>query len=418
MKQASTNIRLDYGPPSLQDDKDIVLKAVAYDGKQYLHASDRLKEDKDVIITSLKNTDKFFLDKVLRWTNFNNLPLSKDKDLLLDIIKENPHFFFHVDLAYRKDRKFMLNAIKINHNFYTYADKSLKEPSLYAGGTIKYYGFIDDAIKANPAVRYLDIPKEVSKSPYNVEFNVELDRGGYLQRVTIKHPYLPLHLTFLNISKNDLLEFKENLKTVTTLIKKSKIPNFGKVLKDNIYISDKEKLKKYFLLGDLDNTSALYSKNLDDIFYVMPSKSSSIYDLVHEFGHKYHSTMIKDGMDNETISSFYEKLHSNTCELPKIGDPLSNLREDWWNVKMATDEFYLSNIDKDKNFIYKNEQDVQKVIDYEKVKELIICPSQYGSQSLEEWFAEMCALITLNKVKASQQMIANQFIQILKQETI
>lgn len=405
------HIRLDFAPPSFRDDKDIVLKAVTEDYEQYTHVSDRLKKDKDVIATTLKNTPAFYIKDVLRWMNFNKNPLSKNKDFLLDIMKENPRFFFLVDLSFRKDRKFMLEAIKINHNFYNYADESLKEPLMMANGTIKYYGFINDAIHANPAVRYLNIPEEVAKNPYNIESQA----GMWIQRVTIKHPYLPLHLTFLTINKNDLLEFKENLKLVTSLIKKSKIPNFGKVLKDNIYIANKENLKKFFLLEDLDNTSALYSKNLDDIFYVMPSKSSSIYDLVHEFGHKYHNTMIKDGMENETISSFYEKLHSSTCELPKIGDPLSNLREDWWNVKMATDEFYLSNID-GKNYIYKNEQGVEKVLSYEKIKELIICPSQYGSKSLEEWFAEMCALITLNKVKASMQKLADDFIQVLERE--
>ena len=408
MKQAGTNIRLNFVPPSFRDDKEIVLQAVGDSYEEYLYVSDRLKQDKDVIRTTLKNTPKFYIVDVLRWMDYKTNPLFKDEKFLLELIKENPHIFFEIDLAYRKDKKFMLEAIKINHNFYNYADYSLKEPTLYADGNIKRYWFIENAIDANPAVRYLDIPKEVAKSPYQIE-----PRAG--KRVTIKHPYLPLLLTFININKYTLLEFKENLKQVTSLIKKSKIPKFSKVLKDNIYIANKENLKKYFLLEGLDDTSALYSKNLDDIFYVMPSKSSSIYDLVHEFGHKFQNTMIKDGMENEAISSFFMKLQNDTCSMPKLGDPLSDLREDWWNVKMSSsNEFYLNEIDRNKNYIYKNDQGVEKTISSDKMKELMVCPSKYGASNVQEFFAEMVALITLGKVKPNQQWIADKLIKIIK----
>ncbi len=81
---------------------------------------------------------------------------------------------------------------------------------------------------------------------------------------------------------------------------------------------------------------------------------------------------------------------------------------------MASQEFYLNKIDQEKNYIYKNDDGDKKVFSYKKMIELLNCPSQYGATNLSEWFAEMCTLITLNKVKPSQQHIANMFIEILK----
>ena len=50
--------------------------------------------------------------------------------------------------------------------------------------------------------------------------------------------------------------------------------------------------------------------------------------------------------------------------------------------------------------------------------ELLNCASEYGTRNHKEFVAELCTLITLNKVKPSMQKLADDFIQVLEKERI
>jgi hypothetical protein len=166
-----------------------------------------------------------------------------------------------------------------------------------------------------------------------------------------------------------------------------------------------------------ENAAASYNP-FKDVMYCYTDTLGGVFvsDTLHELGHKYHNSIVKKGFYNENIIQFYLQTIS-TCELPKIGDPLSDLREDWWNVKMSSEnDYYLTKIERD-TYIYMNDMGNTKTFPKSKILDLIGCPSEYGKTTVLEWFAELCNLINLNKVKPSQKLIAEKFIQILEDET-
>ena len=253
-----------------------------------------------------------------------------------------------------------------------------------------------------------------------------LNGHGWLQN--IKTPNVPMYLSFQNnTTKEELLKFKTIFKDTVKLIKASKVPNFRKALTGEIIIGDKDFLKRNYNFSSSEKSLGAYNVNEQRIYYYKdrsdPSEKLTLI-LIHELGHKFHNMVIKNGMDNEKIINLYQT-KDTTCELPKIGDPLSDLREDWWSVRMSSkDEFFLSEIvagqgwGSQDTYIYVNDIGEEKKFNKTQILKLLNCASEYGSENVAEWFAEMCVLITLNKVKPSQKLIANKFIQILEEDSI
>jgi hypothetical protein len=396
----SQSIDLRYVPLKFKDDKDVVLKAIKDYYGDFQYVSERLKKDPDVILAVLKSADfsrgsfPSELKKLKIDDPYQFLDVFAEKDIL--------RYFPSLGLEkYLSDKKFMLSAIKLNPILFASADRSLRTDNT----------FIFDAIRANPKLRHfgpLYIPKEVNQDPRLIK-----NLGNKI--TTIKYPRLPIHLTFINITKPDILNFKENLKKVVSLIQNSSVPNFSKALKDNIYIGTKSDLGSSFSTNISETTLAYYDLDIDDLFYVTDS-DVSIYNIIHEFAHKFQNTMIKGGMTNRAIFDFFIHKVSRpnlSCKFPKIGDPLSDLREDWWTVRFGSDEFYLKSIGSDNSYTYVSDNGEKKVIPQKKMLELLNCASGYGSVNHLEWFAEMCTLITLNKVKPNQKWVAEELIRII-----
>ncbi len=378
-----------------RDDKDIVLKAVGEYHIFIVDASPRLRKDYDVSMLAVEKTRA---NGDIEWL-INELDdnLLKNPKFVLEAVSKNPDFIKFTDKSFRSDKKFMLSAIEIDPNTYKYADPVLKND----------VDFVLDAIKKNPKIKYYP---EVG---VGIRTNPQIENlGGKI--TTIKTPYFPVYLNFTDVFEDDVILFKKDMTELTQKIKASKVPNFSKALTGEIFIGSPKFFKDTFNQDINERSGASYDTVGDVIWYYIPKRGVTVTNLIHEFGHKLHYKFIKDGASNIDIYDLFTYAKSDQCPFPKIGDPISDLREDWWIVKMASQEFYLNKIDQEKNYIYKNDDGDKKVFSYKKMIELLNCPSQYGATNLSEWFAEMCTLITLNKVKPSQQHIANMFIEILK----
>ena len=176
---------------------------------------------------------------------------------------------------------------------------------------------------------------------------------------------------------------------------------------------------------------ALYWHRKDKISYPITKEGESIageeiasayITLIHELGHRYHYRMMPRGYFNPYIMDLYEeaKRPKEQCyldQLPKIGDSLSNLREDWWSVKKASDDYLLTSIFRN-TYTYTNSKGDVKEIQKKDILKRITCPSQYGSKDHTEFFAEMFTLITLGLVKPSQKPVADKFMEIVNRESI
>jgi hypothetical protein len=229
------------------------------------------------------------------------------------------------------------------------------------------------------------------------------------------------------VSMDDLLGFKKNILRAIGGIKASPISKFYKAVKGNLIVGTDRDIKEQTGIEAPSSVSALFDYKTDDIIYFMDiapmQPQRDIYStLIHEFAHRFHHNHIKGGLRNPKIRTLYVQAFRSEeqCyldQLPKIGDPLSNLRENWWSVKMASEEWILSEIT-DKSYIYKNYDGELKYLDKKDILRRITCPSQYGAKNEGEFFAEMCTLITLGLVKPSQKLIADKFMQIVEQESI
>jgi len=409
-------------PEVFKNDKDIVLDNINKKAKKdenYVMAffeeeiPEKFKQDYDVILLMMSKITKN-TPVLTSFLKEANNPLLRNPNFILDCLKVNErfiNFFIHrIEASFKSDKKFMLDAIEINHKAIEYASAELKEDR----------DFLIKAIQKNPQLKYERyFPRDIKTDP-------EVENYG--DKITIiKVPSLPLYLNFqAEINKEEIIQFKETILEVAKRIKASKLPNFSKALAGELYVGDKPFFKKNYMVNVSSGASASYDL-LDRCIYFYTDHDQSlgdaIRDLSHEFGHRYHHTVVKNGMNNERVRDLYKEVRFS-CKLPQIGDPLSDLREDWWNVKRGSEsEYYLSKIEKvqgwkEDKFIYINDEGLEKTFSQQQINDLISCPSQYGSKSHEEWFAEMCNLINFNKVKPNQKTLVDRLIQILEEETI
>jgi hypothetical protein len=173
---------------------------------------------------------------------------------------------------------------------------------------------------------------------------------------------------------------------------------------------------------------AFFDPTIDMVFYNLDNTSTNthtVYEtLIHELAHRLHDVFIKNGLENEDITKLYAKATNSVeeCRLgkfPKIGDPLSNLnvdKENNWSkfvYKKANTEFYLEEI-RGNDFVYRNNIGQEKTLSKNLIMQMIKCPSIYGSKNRQEFFAEMCTMITLGVVKPNQEMMANVFMSLVK----
>mgnify|MGYP000642436445 CR=1 FL=1 len=251
------------------------------------------------------------------------------------------------------------------------------------------------------------------------------------QEITVvmqKEPSLKIKI-ISPVSMEDLLDFKKNILKAIGAIKASPIPNFDKALKGNLILGTEADIKKQisFTISP-PMPVGLYHTGTNHILYFIDIESIKRYrdiyiTLIHEFAHRYHHKHIKGGMKNPKIITLYEQAVKNEeqCfldQLPKIGDPLSNLRENWKSVKMSTDDEWILSKITDYSYIYKNSKGRLQAFDKKDILLRITCPSVYATADKAEFFAEMVTLITLGLVKPSQKLIADKFMEIINNEVI
>jgi hypothetical protein len=227
------------------------------------------------------------------------------------------------------------------------------------------------------------------------------------------------------VSMDDLINFKTNILKAIDEIKASPFPNFYKnVIKGNLILGTMKDIISEGLADNIKESGvAWYDDKTKNIIYKIEfaplvSKRSIHITLIHEFAHKFHSTFKDGGFENLEIHFLYEEAIKSKAQcyldrLPKIGDPLSDLREDWWSVRMSSENDYiLSEIIND-TYVYMNSQAKTIKIEKKDILKRITCPSAYGAKNHAEFFAEMVTLITLGLVKPNQKIIADKFISVV-----
>jgi len=362
----------------------------------------RAKEDILKIISNYSNM-----------TKEDNAEYLELKDAILDI----ETFLPKLKLTFEKSFE-LLSILK------TYG-KKVKRRSPYARN--------DEAILSEHSKFLNNFAKEIEKikiTDTEIVENKMTWEDALDQEITVvmqREPNLKIKI-ISPVSMEDLLDFKKNILKAIGAIKASPIPNFDKALKGDLILGTEIDIKKQTgVTIPLDVFVGLYHRDTNNIMYFIDAtikRNRDIYiTLIHEFAHRYHHKHFKGGIENPKIITLFQQAVKNEeqCfldQLPKIGDPLSNLRENWWSVKMSTDDEWILSKITDTKYIYRNSKGFIESFDKKDILLRTTCPSVYGTRNKAEFFAEMVTLITLGLVKPSQKLIADKLMEIINNEVI
>lgn len=424
---------LQYASKRLKSDRELVFFAISKNPDFYIHISDNLKKNKDIVVAILSKTRGVTSSVVL-----DAIPkqMFNDKDIVTILLQKNIGMGFQILSLIPKQM---------------FHDRNILDLALNLSG--EALNFAPDEIKNDPEVAL----KSISQSNYSFRYigdklkddeefmakAMEIDRGFlsgasmrikmlYLKPNTFTIKVGVVKLTFISsVTKEQVILFKTSLFKAMMKINTSKVPSFYKVLKDvNIIIgniSDNKRMSKV-MYEEGSAVIAFFDPTIDMVFYNLDNTSTNthtVYEtLIHELAHRLHDVFIKNGLENEDITKLYAKATNSVeeCRLgkfPKIGDPLSNLnvdKENNWSkfvYKKANTEFYLEEI-RGNDFVYRNNIGQEKTLSKNLIMQMIKCPSIYGSKNRQEFFAEMCTMITLGVVKPNQEMMANVFMSLVK----
>ena len=313
--------------------------------------------------------------------------------------RDSVHPLQYADKKLRQDRDFALEVVKLAPNNFHYLNPKLKDDD----------DIVDAFLRHQPDyIKHLSVRQQIRHNGYNKLF---------IERCQV---------VFISDYSEDL-KFKaiHNLKKGIERVKNSPIPEFKSILSGgNIIIGRKKAFLDTFGY-DMKRAVGSYAPLRGMVFLLLEEGGEDIGTVaVHELAHRFHYLGIKDGYENKDIISLYElatmsKTECKLAKLPTLGSPLSNILSKgvWdWTVKRANSDYYLKKIYKTDQtyYYYENNRGDHKIYTAQQLLKYIECPSQYGATDPEEFFSEMCTLITLGLVKSSQKRMAFQFMETIK----
>ncbi len=347
--------------------------------------------------------------------------LGDNIDFMLPILKEAPDVIYLFPKML-KNKQIAYHAIKQKPYIYLDLEPELKEDIDIA------LRFLMSSKGRNNIVRHLS-PKLFNNPNFiNRALKIDKDILGTPSAV-YKLGGLVIH-TLSRMSKGDTLHLKYFLMKATMAINNSLVPGFSKVLQEVVIRAGwKQDFVKSGLLLEDNSIKAYYRYKEDDIIFFFDEIGGVVndfVDLIHELAHKFHYQYIKDGYDNKDIQNLYDVAAFSEAEckrasFPKIGDSLSNILNNNpqydvpYLVRTATPEVYFVGMNENNELVYEDKEGTSRIeIRKEDILQMIRCPSRYSVETPNEFFAEMCVAITINKVKPAQRQWANHFIHIVK----
>ena len=152
---------------SYLDDKDFIIKCIKLDPDSFDYASNRLKQDKQILKLIPKKIIKkpVTIDKkeALRLvkkdgSELENLPIhfKKDKKVVLEAVKQYGFALMFADKSLKKDRKIVFEAMKTNSDALEYADISLRKDKKFILKALRLSSYAleyaDKSLKKNKEV--------------------------------------------------------------------------------------------------------------------------------------------------------------------------------------------------------------------------------------------------------------------------
>lgn len=111
---------LEYASDELRDDKEFVFPFIKKNQRQYIYISKKLKEDRDIIIEAVKGYEYVFGCD----TPFE---IRDDKEVVLEALKFSEEPFTWVSKRLKDDKEVVLQALKFSGSPFAYTSERLKK---------------------------------------------------------------------------------------------------------------------------------------------------------------------------------------------------------------------------------------------------------------------------------------------------
>jgi len=170
-----SGVSLNYYNDTIRDDKNICLLAINCDSGNYKYVSQRLHDDRDIIIETIKKDGKIFQhipnnfrdDKEITLLAVKSYPyaiqyashtLKHDRDVCLEVVKQKGELLEYIPI--KDDKEIVLEAVKNNPKamYYTTEDILLKygtNHKILISNIEKELGIKSDILKPNQTYQNL-----------------------------------------------------------------------------------------------------------------------------------------------------------------------------------------------------------------------------------------------------------------------
>lgn len=156
-------VELEYAGQQAKDNKEIVLTAITSGGSALEYASPRLKGDKSIVMTAIKNRSSA--------VRFANKTLTKDKEVALAVLRLGDNLEY-LDVSIKRDKHFVLMAVSQNGDALKYAAPPLQDDRDVVLAAINKSGietlkYASERLKKDKAIVRAALKKS---SEYNFKF--------------------------------------------------------------------------------------------------------------------------------------------------------------------------------------------------------------------------------------------------------
>lgn len=217
-----------------------------------------------------------------------------------------------------------------------------------------------------------------------------------------------LHITAPKLTKKRLDKAVEDIKSITAIVKSSKVPHFASALYGEMFIADGEAL---------GNIAAHYNISSDTISINEASLDKNVeyvtHSLIHELGHRYFRKVLND-TERADWENFYQTIQvQKTNAKPKLGD---SIFFDWgvYDPEAIPGQDIITDLDFDEMgfdlYVYKAKKGTHTISIHQLLK-VGAFPTVYASTNSEEFFCETISLYHTGKMRSSAKaMVEKGFI--------
>ena len=152
--------KLKYVNPELIE-KNIALKAVSENAFAFSYIPEKLQNDRDIVLTTIKNKGSLFENVDSQYY--------KDKEIIFEAIKSEPSYFSKLSKKIEVDRDIALFAVKQETSNYLFLDKEYREDKEIIENVLKNGNnlvLFDDKYRNNPEI----VEMAIKNNPESIKY--------------------------------------------------------------------------------------------------------------------------------------------------------------------------------------------------------------------------------------------------------